>query len=53
MTSGSSCELLIFLMHHRLDVYDFSSYKKHFECAITPRSRDHRQLIETVNTSNA
>jgi cytochrome P450 len=27
-------------------------HKKHFECSIKPRSREHRQLIEEANVSN-
>jgi len=32
--------------------FAFSNHKKPFRCSITPRSAEHRQLIEAANTSN-
>lgn len=39
-------------INDEFDDFGLLVYKKHFECSITPRSRDHHLLIEAVNTSN-
>jgi len=41
-----------YLCIRSLDAWYFSSHKTPFECSITPRSREHRQLIEEVIISN-